>query len=181
MKHIKIYEEYSDDELKDLLGDLESVGHKHRILKGEDYGFNEDMKGENTGANTLYLSKFGKEVLEKNLKKDFDGKGYMTTYGFKLEDIFPYFRGIPGTKTSSSRYHSNISAHIYAIDNHWKYKNVVDSAKKDFPPYFVWVSSGPKNFPASYWGQAHKQMGKDRVKKIYNGVLQYLEKIQGKV
>jgi uncharacterized protein YejL (UPF0352 family) len=33
MRHIKIYEEYSDDELKDLLGDLESVGHKHRILK----------------------------------------------------------------------------------------------------------------------------------------------------
>jgi len=181
MKHVKIYEEYSDDEIKDLLGDLETVGHKYRIIKGEDYGFNEDMKGENTGENTLYLSKFGAEILKKNLEKDFGGKPYMTTYGFKSEDIFHYFRGIPGTKTASSRYPSTISAHIYSIGNHWKYKNMVDSAKKDFPPYFVWVSSGSKNFPASHWGQIHKEMGKDRVKKIYNGVLQYLEKIQNKI
>ena len=181
MRHIKIYEEYSDDELKDLLGDLEKVGHKYRIVKGEDYGFNEDMKGENTGTNTLYLSKFGAEVLKKNLEKDFKGKSYMTTYGFKDEDIFQYFRGIPGTKTASSRYPSPISAHIYPANHHWKYKNIVDSAKKNFPPYFVWVSSGAKNFPASYWGQAHKEMGKDRVKKIYNGVLEYLKKIEGNV
>jgi hypothetical protein len=180
MRHIKIYEEYSDDEIKNLMGNLEKVGHKHRIVKGEDYGFNEDMKGENTGTNTLYLSQFGADVLKKNLQKDFKGN-YMTTYGFKDEDIFPYFRGIPGTKTSSSRYPSPISAHIYPASQHWKYKSVVDSSKKNFPPHFVWVSSGPKNFPASHWGQTHKEMGKDRVKKIYNGVLEYLKKIEGNV
>ena len=180
MRHIKIYEEYSDDELKDLLGDLESVGHKYRIVKGEDYGFNEDMKGENTGANTLYLSQFGADVLQRNLLKNF-GKSYMTTYGSKAEDIFPYFRGIQGTRTASSKYPSSISAHIYPIHNHWKYKGSTDYAKKNFPPYFVWVSSGAKNFPAPYWGQTFKQMGKDRVKKIYDGVLEYLKKIEGNV
>ena len=30
MKHIKIYEEYTDDELRDLMGDLSSVGH-HKV------------------------------------------------------------------------------------------------------------------------------------------------------
>ena len=71
MKHVKIYEEYSDDDLKNLMGDLETIGHKHRMMKGEDFGFDEDMKGENTGAKTLFLSKFGAEVLKKNLEKDF--------------------------------------------------------------------------------------------------------------
>jgi hypothetical protein len=180
VKHIRIYEEYSDDELGDLLGDLETIGHKHRILKGEDYGFNEDMKGENTGTNTLYLSKFGAEVLRKNLEKEF-GKNHMTSDAFKAEEIFPYFRGITGIKSPGSRWTSPVSAYIYPVDNHWKYKNVVDSAKGKFPPYFVWVTSGTKNFPASRPGGIHKQMGKDRVKKLHAGVLQYLEKIQNRV
>ena len=30
MKHIKIYEEYSDDEIRDLMGDLRGVGH-HKV------------------------------------------------------------------------------------------------------------------------------------------------------
>jgi hypothetical protein len=31
MKHLKIYEEYSDEELDDLLGDLASVGHGKKV------------------------------------------------------------------------------------------------------------------------------------------------------
>jgi hypothetical protein len=58
---------------------------------------------------------------------------------------------------------------------------MIDSAKGKFPPYFVWVTSGTKNFPASSSREVHKQMGKDRVKKLYAGVLQYLEKIQNRV
>jgi hypothetical protein len=56
MRHIKIYEEYSDDELNDLIGDLRSVGHKHRLVQGEDFGFGPDLKGENNGKNILFLS-----------------------------------------------------------------------------------------------------------------------------
>ena len=37
MRHIKIYEDYSDDELKDLIGDLRSVGHS-RVPMDIDYG-----------------------------------------------------------------------------------------------------------------------------------------------
>ena len=37
MRHIKIYEDYSDDELKDLLGDMRSVGQS-RVNLDIDYG-----------------------------------------------------------------------------------------------------------------------------------------------
>lgn len=56
MRHIKLYEEYSDDELNDLIGDLSSVGHKHKLVQGEDFGFGPDLKGENNGKNILFLT-----------------------------------------------------------------------------------------------------------------------------
>ena len=58
MKHVKIYEEYSDDELNDLIGDLESVGHKHRIEFGKDYGFGLSMRTDErpTGKSTLFFT-----------------------------------------------------------------------------------------------------------------------------
>jgi hypothetical protein len=39
MKNIKIYEEYSDDDLKDLMGDLRSVGIYYAPELGVDYGY----------------------------------------------------------------------------------------------------------------------------------------------
>jgi len=179
MRNIRIYEEYSDDELKDLRGDLETIGHKHRMVKGEDYGFDEDMKGENTGTKTLFLSKFGKEVLKKNLEKDF-GISFMSTYGIPEKSFFPYWKGVKGTKTASSRWPSSLGAYIYPREQHWKYKNMASGTHKDnFPSFFIWLSSGHKNFPSSYVGQIHKAMGKDRVKKMYDGVLEYINKISG--
>ena len=56
MRHIKLYEEYSDDELNDLIGDLSGVGHKHKLVQGEDFGFGPDLKGENNGKNILFLT-----------------------------------------------------------------------------------------------------------------------------
>ena len=43
MKHIKVYEEYTDDEIKSLMGDLHSVGHSS--LAFELY-FPEDSSGQ---------------------------------------------------------------------------------------------------------------------------------------
>jgi hypothetical protein len=78
MKHIKIYEEYSDDELKDLLGDLESVGHKHEIKFGKDYGFGMNMRADErpTGKSTLYFSPEAVEFLK--------GRGFFNTGGGNL-------------------------------------------------------------------------------------------------
>ena len=58
MKHIKLFEDYSDGELKDLMGDLETIGHKHRLVRGEDYGFGLDMDQENNGKNLMVLTDY---------------------------------------------------------------------------------------------------------------------------
>ena len=39
MRHIKIYEDYTDDELRDLQDVLHDVGHDSRWTFGEDFGF----------------------------------------------------------------------------------------------------------------------------------------------
>lgn len=56
MRHIKIFEEYSDEEINDLIGDLEGIGHKHRLVKGTDYGFGPNLDKENNGKEIMYLT-----------------------------------------------------------------------------------------------------------------------------
>ena len=65
MRHVKIYEEYSDDDLSDLIGDLSTIGHKHKLVQGEDFGFGPDLKGENDGKNLLFLTPWAIEQLRK--------------------------------------------------------------------------------------------------------------------
>ena len=50
MRHIKIFEDYSDEELNDLIGDLEGIGHKGKLTQGEDFGFGTSLKEENDGG-----------------------------------------------------------------------------------------------------------------------------------
>jgi len=48
MRHIKIYEDYSDDELTDLLGDLKSVGQTpFKPQLGKDYGWTSKLLEKN--------------------------------------------------------------------------------------------------------------------------------------
>ena len=56
MRHIKLFEDYSDEELEDLIGDLEGIGHKHRLVKGTDYGFGPDLDKENNGKEVMYVT-----------------------------------------------------------------------------------------------------------------------------
>ena len=63
MKHIKIFEDYSDEEIEGLLGDLETIGHKYRLIPGEDFGFGKSlqqnrkwyMKGRTDGSDELVI------------------------------------------------------------------------------------------------------------------------------
>ena len=73
MRNIKIYEEYSDNDLSDLIGDLSTVGHKHRLVQGEDFGFGPDLKGENNGKNILFLTQEAVNYIrESNLTFNHD-------------------------------------------------------------------------------------------------------------
>jgi hypothetical protein len=63
MRHIKLFEDYSDRELEDLIGDLEGIGHKHRLVKGTDYGFGPDLDKENNGKEVMYLTPSTVKIL----------------------------------------------------------------------------------------------------------------------
>ena len=65
MKHIRLFEEYSDEELRALQDDLHGIGHKTKFVRGEDFGFNPDFKGENKGGISLRFSKEMFDDLQK--------------------------------------------------------------------------------------------------------------------
>jgi hypothetical protein len=74
MKHIKLFEDYSDEEIEGLLGDLETIGHKYRLIPGEDFGFGKSlqqnrkwyMKGRTDGSDELVIKK---SVVDDMLKR----------------------------------------------------------------------------------------------------------------
>lgn len=72
MKHIQLFEDYSDEEIDRLLGDLETIGHKYRLVPGEDFGFGVSrlhgsyMGEKNDGLQMLLIKK---EVVEDLVKR----------------------------------------------------------------------------------------------------------------
>lgn len=77
MRHIKIFEDYSDEELNDLIGDLEGIGHKGKLTQGEDFGFGTSLKEENDGGWFFTMSEETIEILLKKgiLKKSISQRG----------------------------------------------------------------------------------------------------------
>jgi hypothetical protein len=65
MRHIKMFEDYSDEELNDLIGDLEGIGHKGRLTQGEDFGFGTSLKEENDGGWFFTISDEAVKILLK--------------------------------------------------------------------------------------------------------------------
>ena len=101
MKHIKIYEEYSDDELRDLIGDLESVGHKHKLVQGEDFGFGPDLKGQNDGKTILFLTQEAVNYIkESNLTFDHDKMELMWPKWPEYKDAYDQKIPIPKIQKS---------------------------------------------------------------------------------
>ena len=78
MKHIKLFEDYSDEELKDLMGDLKGVGHSNLIFNvdlSKSEGNNEKIKQEcedwtsevNPG---VHVTKAEGHIINKNDPED---------------------------------------------------------------------------------------------------------------
>ena len=68
MRHIKIYEDYTDEELRDLQDVLHDVGHSSMWTFGEDFGFGlaPKFKTEITGEEFPVISeKFFNHLLSK--------------------------------------------------------------------------------------------------------------------
>jgi hypothetical protein len=71
MKHIRLFEDYSDEELRDLMGDLETIGHKHQLVKGKDYGFGKYMNLENDGKTLMVFTDYAiGELVKAGIIKD---------------------------------------------------------------------------------------------------------------
>ena len=79
MKHIKIYEDYTDDELSDLIGDLRGVGH-HKVdfdVDFKDYPETEEDEKKITDEWTskydpkVFLTSVSGEIGEEVIDLDF--------------------------------------------------------------------------------------------------------------
>ena len=66
MRHIKIFEDYSEEEIGNLIDDLEGIGHKSQVYKGKDFGLGKDLNGENNGVQYLYFTPEGMAFLIEN-------------------------------------------------------------------------------------------------------------------
>ena len=98
MKHIQLFEDYTDDELRDLQDDLHGIGHKSRFIQGEDFGFGKGFKEENTGetfpsiSGEMFKKLFDKgEIIKTNSpietkRKTYDSFGFKNDRDFGIED-----------------------------------------------------------------------------------------------
>ena len=133
MRHIKIYEDYSDDDLKDLIGDLESIGHKHKLEFGKDYGLGSNMeKRDVSGKSTLWFTPEAVEFLHE--------VGYLKdpvlnrVFDYKIkEDSLPIMRGNYRNKTISA--------------------GVKKREDKPGSPYYFRMFYQDQEFPELYFGK----------------------------
>jgi hypothetical protein len=139
MKHIRLFEDYSDEEIESLLGNLETIGHRYRLVPGEDFGFGYDrqnngyMKGKNDGRNPLMIKKeviedlVERGVMERN--KNTPGDVYFTNpANLSLKYPTYYFNQIFGDNRPT--WDSD-----YALDMKHKFGMNIDERFKDYKDF----------------------------------------------
>jgi hypothetical protein len=89
MKHIKLFEDYSDEELKDLIGDLKSVGLADEPVLGEDYGFTSKLLKEPPTVKESYNVLFTPETVEYMVKRGMAEYGGYGSYKNKYVYFLP--------------------------------------------------------------------------------------------
>ena len=89
MKHIKLFEDYSDEELRDLMGDLKSVGLSSYPVLGEDYGFTSKLLKESPNPKEAHNVLFTPETVEYMVKKGMAEYGGYGSYKKKYVYFLP--------------------------------------------------------------------------------------------
>jgi hypothetical protein len=112
MKHIKLFEDYSDEELRDLQDTLHDIGHKSKWTFGEDFGFGHGPNG--VGFKTEIT---GKEypAMSSDLFDVLFYKGDIVPYGQAFAFKSPKDFGIPDNWRFGIDGDSKFSAARYAI------------------------------------------------------------------
>ena len=173
MRHIKIYEEYSDDELKDLIGDLSGVGHKHRLIQGEDFGFGPDLKGKNDGKTLLFLTPWAVDQLSKtNLVYKSDRTELMWPKWPEYKDA--YNGGIPIPKLRKAE---DLTSLKYPPKMGFFVGNRESIVDKDL--YFVSLSSTRtgRNFPLSSFDSSNMFISSKKVAPIYDIIVDKIKNV----
>lgn len=173
MRHIKIYEEYSDDEIKDLIGNLSGVGHKHRLVQGEDFGFGPDLKGKNDGKTLLFLTSWAVDQLSKtNLVYKSDRTELMWPKWPEYKDA--YNGGIPIPKLRKSE---DLTSLEYPPKMGFFVGNRESIVDKDL--YFVSLSSTRtgRNFPLSPFDSSNMFISSKKVAPIYDIIVDKLKNV----
>lgn len=79
MKNIKMYEDYSDEELDSLRDDLYKIGADERFEFGKDFGLNIPLKKSNDGTGFPCINKrMFSILLAKNIIKPCPGENFFT-------------------------------------------------------------------------------------------------------
>ena len=65
MKHIKLFEDYSEEEIRDLQDTLNDIGHKTNFVFGEDFGIGSKFKTSIEGNDWPYISQEFFDLLFK--------------------------------------------------------------------------------------------------------------------
>lgn len=173
MRHIKIYEEYSDDELKDLIGSLSGVGHKHRLVQGEDFGFGPDLKGKNDGKTILFLTSWAVDQLGKtNLVYKSDRTELMWPKWPEYKDA--YNGGIPIPKLRRAE---DLASLEYPPKMGFFVGNRESIVDKDL--YFVSLSSTRtgRNFPLNSFDSPNMFISSKKVAPIYDIIVTKLKNV----
>ncbi len=173
MKHIKIHEEYSDDEIRDLIGDLEKIGFKHRLIPGQDFGFGPDLKGKNDGKNILFLTSETIEYISKsNLTYRSDGMELSwpiwSEYKKSHDEKMPIPRILKSEDIKSIEYPPTMAGFV---------GNPHDRPIKGL--YFVHLYSTRtgRSFPVSIFGSRSSFISSKKVAPIYDIVVKKLKSL----
>lgn len=128
MKHIKIYEEYTDEEIRELMGDLHSVGH-HKVQFDVDILEYPESEETEIKRAEYWTSKVDPKVFLTKVEG---------TIGEERNDLDFYFSN--GKKAEFSSYYE-IGPHL-RYDSDYAYI-MIDGKKHDIKEkFFDYLSSG---------------------------------------
>lgn len=91
MRHIKIFENYSEEELDSLQQDLEGIGHTYKFERGKDFGLGPGFKGDEWLYNYIHISEdlFNTLLKRGEIIKKYHSSGSQI-YTFKTPEKFGF-------------------------------------------------------------------------------------------
>jgi len=159
MRHIKIYEDYSDDEIKDLLGDLKSIGQTpFKPQLGKDYGWTSKLLEKSPDPKRVFGIYFTPETVNYMIEK---GMAHYSGFVDKEKDV-----GFNSVKEWESSYGSHGPGN-YRMDH--KLRRTIFSG--GIPLYQLTGFSGDSGFGISFI----KEVGKKARNHCQN---QFIEKFK---